>query len=134
MAAVVDKSKVFKIAVSKYGDATFCFWEWSCPRSAPALSPLRFTPLHPAHPGRLQDDGARQVSWLPGRRFLSAFPVSQWHLDKKLAGYSCGGSQGFNLVPYTLHLMGLSPLRPVPSMERPPCAWNAITGRTGKAS
>src|SRR5262245_61932430 len=28
-------------------------------------------PQPPAHPGRKQDDGARQVSWLPGRRSRS---------------------------------------------------------------
>jgi hypothetical protein len=28
---------------------------------------MRFLPLHLAHPGPMQDDGARQVSWLPGQ-------------------------------------------------------------------
>ena len=28
-------------------------------------------PQPPAHPGRKQDDGARQVSWLPGHRYRS---------------------------------------------------------------
>jgi len=44
------------------------------------MSPLRFTPLHPAHPGRLQDDGARQVSWLAGSALAPVFP-RLWHLS-----------------------------------------------------
>ena len=39
------------------------------------LSPSRFTPLHPAIPGRLQDDGARQVSWLAGSALSPVFPT-----------------------------------------------------------
>jgi hypothetical protein len=38
------------------------------------MSPRRFPPQSPAHPGRKQDDSARQVSWLPG---LSLRPPSQ---------------------------------------------------------
>ena len=42
--------------------------------TTPTLSSRRFPPQSPAHPGQKQDDGARQVSWLPGLCFLSAFP------------------------------------------------------------
>jgi hypothetical protein len=38
------------------------------------MSPRRFPPQSPAHPGRKQDDSARQVSWLPG---LCLRPPSQ---------------------------------------------------------
>src|SRR5579871_4145765 len=42
---------------------------------APAMTndPCRHSgnPQPPAHPGRKQDDGARQVSWLPGRCYRS---------------------------------------------------------------
>jgi hypothetical protein len=42
--------------------------------TTPTMSPPRFPPQFPAHPGRKQDDGARQVSWLPG---LCSRPPSQ---------------------------------------------------------
>ncbi len=42
--------------------------------TTPTLSSRRFPPQSPAHPGWKQDDGARQVSWLPGLCPLSAFP------------------------------------------------------------
>jgi len=60
------------------------------------MSPLRFTPLHPAHPGRIQDDGARQVSWLAGSLLgPPSQEKSQWLFRTSLAGYSCGGSADF---------------------------------------
>jgi hypothetical protein len=51
----------------------------------------------PPHPGRKLDDGARQVSWLPGRglRSPSQGLKPQWFIGRSLAGYSCGGSRGF---------------------------------------
>jgi len=32
------------------------------------MSPFRKNPSHTAHPGSMQGDDNRQVSWLPGRR------------------------------------------------------------------
>src|SRR5512143_182669 len=83
------------------------------PRQRLHLSSRRFPPQSPSHPERKQDDGARQVSWLPGRRSLSAFPrlPPQWPLDSSLAGYSCGGSRG--VTPRSLdqaRYRNLSPL------------------------
>jgi hypothetical protein len=81
-----------------------------CPATTPILSPLRFTPLHPAHPGRLQDDGARQVSWLPALRFRppSQGPIldgtSQWHLDDHSPVTVAGAATVSHRIPYTLHL------------------------------
>jgi hypothetical protein len=73
------------------------FQEGLWPRATtPTLSPLRFTPLHPAHPGRIQDDGARQVSWLAGSLLgPPSQDKSQWLFRTSLAGYSCGGSADF---------------------------------------
>ena len=62
-------------------------------RATPTSSPLRFTPLHPAHPGRIQDDSARQVSWLPGRCSV--------HLPKTSKGLS-----GFSDFARRLQLRG----------------------------
>jgi hypothetical protein len=47
------------------------FWP---PRDDSNFVAMRFTPLHPAIPGRLQDDGARQVSWLAGSTLSPVFP------------------------------------------------------------
>lgn len=60
------------------------------------MSSRRFPPQLPAIPGRKQDDGARQVSWLPALSLSSTFPrpKPQWHIGRALAGYSCG-SRGF---------------------------------------
>ena len=82
------------------------------PRRRLHLSPRRFPPQSPPHPGRKQDDGARQVSWLPVRRCLSAFPrlAPQWHMDGSLSGYSCGGSRG--LKPRSLNQARGPNLRP----------------------
>ncbi len=44
------------------------------PRRRLHMSSRRFPPQSPSHPGRKQDDGARQVSWLPVHRSPSAFP------------------------------------------------------------
>src|ERR1700693_2284552 len=64
--------------------------------TTPPLSPQRFTPQFPAHPGWQQDDGARRVSWLPGRslRSPSQGRTPQWVNVRSLAGYSCGGKIG----------------------------------------
>jgi len=38
------------------------------------MSSRRFPPQSPAIPDRKQDDGARQVSWLPAQSLSPAFP------------------------------------------------------------
>jgi len=43
----------------------------------------------------MQDDMARQVSWLPGPDFRPpSRGMPQWRHGRSLAGYSCGGSRG----------------------------------------
>ena len=58
-------------------------------------------PEHPVRQAR-QKRWRRQVSWLAGR--CPALPpsrdMSQWHLERRLAAYSCGGSRGFS--PHSL--------------------------------
>ena len=65
------------------------------------LSSRRFPPQLPAHPGRKQDDGVGQVSWLPGLRFPSAFPKLslQWHLDVRSPVTVAGAAAVSHRVP-----------------------------------
>jgi hypothetical protein len=70
------------------------------PRSAMTTPTCRHNGVSrklPPHPGRKLDDGARQVSWLPGRglRSPSQGLKPHWFIGRSLAGYSCGGSRGF---------------------------------------
>jgi len=71
------------------------------PRDDSSLSSQRI-PAVPGTPRPETDDGTKQVSWLPGLRFSSAFPRGSPSVavGRRLAGYSCGGSHGyFTCVP-----------------------------------
>jgi hypothetical protein len=65
-------------------------------------------PQPPAHPGRKQDDGARQVSWLAGSSLSLAFP--RHHLSGTSNDCSpvtvAGAAAGLNRVPFQIPLRG----------------------------
>src|SRR5437868_14995163 len=91
--------------------------------ATPTLSPLRFTPLHPAHPGRIHDDGARQVSWLAGSAPSFVFPRLRTSVtrERKLTGDSCGGSRGSPAFPRPCTCAAYGPL--CSCRQVPTAAW-----------
>lgn len=58
------------------------------PATAPSFVAVRFTPLPPPHPGRKQDDGAQEVSWLPALTLSSAFPNAAGDFRRNFSGVS----------------------------------------------
>src|SRR5205823_5461376 len=91
-----------------------------------------YLPLRPAHPGRPQDDGPRQVSWLAGSVLSSVFPTPCGTSDTwtKARRRQLRGQPRFSRVPYTLHLGGLSARLVGTSSSRN--AW--LAGLTGQSS
>ena len=65
---------------------------------------MRFLPLQSAHPGRLQDDGARQVSWLPGlglARLPGLLAQVSGIFGLRSPVTVAGAATALNRVPYT---------------------------------
>ncbi len=66
------------------------------------MSPRRFPPQSPAHPGWKQDDSVKQVSWLPVLSLSSTFPrryPPQWLLDDRSPVTVAGAAAVSNRVP-----------------------------------